>query len=304
MNNYQQDTRTNYSAMLSLVIGSIVFGLGSLIVAYVSVGAYAMTVWRLGIASVVFFGLWVVHNWFFKQKIVFPKNKKAHFFMVLAGVFLGLDLSLWHESIYAVGPGISTLLNSLQIFFLAVIGLVFFKERLSTGQMLSLLLAIFGVSLIASPEFNNNIHAKWGFFTGILSGMMLAISMACIRQVHEIEKTHIIPLMFVLSIFGAISILPLAIMNGDGFLPKNSQEWMLIVIYGVVMQCFAWGLIAFSIPKLTMAITGLILLTEPVATIFIDYFYLKKNIGLVQWVGVVVTLFAIYLGSIKPKKSR
>ena len=34
----------------------------------------------------------------------------------------------WHESIHAVGPGISTLLNSLQIFFLAAIGFFFYRN--------------------------------------------------------------------------------------------------------------------------------------------------------------------------------
>ena len=44
---------------------------------------------------------------------------------MLSGVFLAFDLSLWHESIHAVAPGISTLLNSLQIFFLSAIGFFF-----------------------------------------------------------------------------------------------------------------------------------------------------------------------------------
>ena len=39
------------------------------------------------------------------------------------------------RSIHAVGPGISTLLNSLQIFFLAAIGFFFYSERLSTLQI-------------------------------------------------------------------------------------------------------------------------------------------------------------------------
>ena len=42
-----------------------------------------------------------------------PQSKRAIFYGLLSGAFLGLDLALWHESIYAVGPGISTLLNSL-----------------------------------------------------------------------------------------------------------------------------------------------------------------------------------------------
>ena len=55
----------------------------------------------------------------------FPRSRKAMMYAALAGIFLAFDLSFWHESVYAVGPGISTLLNSLQIFFLAAIWLSF-----------------------------------------------------------------------------------------------------------------------------------------------------------------------------------
>ena len=130
-----------------LVVGCVVFGLGSLIVKFVNVGSYAIAFWRLAIAAVIF---WLLSR-LFGQKL--PKSRKAIYTAMLSGVFLAFDLSLWHESIHAVGPGISTLLNSLQIFFLSAIGFFFFGERLSKPQMFSLILAISGVALIGSPEF-------------------------------------------------------------------------------------------------------------------------------------------------------
>jgi len=67
------------------------------------------------------------------------------------------------------------------------------------------------------------------------------------------------------------------------------------------MQCLAWGLIAYSIPKLSLALTGLLLLTEPIAALVIDYSWLDKQINTLQWSGALLTMFAIYLGSLKPK---
>lgn len=108
----------SYAAPL-LVLGCVVFGLGSLIVKFVQVGSYAVAFWRLAVAAVVF---WLLMR-HFGQKL--PQSRQALRFAALAGVFLAVDLALWHESIHAVGPGISTLLNSLQIFFLTAIGVVF-----------------------------------------------------------------------------------------------------------------------------------------------------------------------------------
>ena len=109
--------------------------------------------WRLLIASFIFWFLMKLK----RQR--FPKSRKATMYAVLSGIFLAFDLSFWHESVYAVGPGISTFLNSLQIFFLAAIGLFFFGERQTKLQILSLFLAVIGVVLISGEELQHNFEA-------------------------------------------------------------------------------------------------------------------------------------------------
>ena len=286
--------QSNRFAATMLVIGCILFGLGSLIVKFVPVGAYAIAFWRLLIASGIF---WLLMKLYRKP---LPKQPKALFWTIASGVFLAFDLAFWHESIYAVGPGISTLLNSLQIFFLAFIGWLFFQEQESKLQLASLLIATVGVILIASPELQNNIEAGYGIFIGLLSGACLAASMASIRQAHRIEPISIFPLMWLISISGAITlILPSLIFNADSLYPTTLTDIGLILIYGVVMQCIAWGMIAYTIPLLSLGLTGLLLLSEPVAALVIDAFLLHKPINAWQWIGAFITLVAIYLGSLK-----
>ncbi len=280
-----------------LVFGCVVFGMGSVIVKFVPVGGYAIAFWRLSVAAVVF---WLLMR-FYGQNL--PKSSKARRFALLSGVFLGFDLAFWHESIYAVGPGISTLLNSLQIFFLAAIAWFFFGERQSRLQRFSLLLAVGGVVLIASPEFKHNLNAGYGILMGLVSGAMLAASMACIRQTHEAEPTALFPLMLLVSLGGAgVLLLPSLLLNGDALYPATLGDIGLVLIYGVVMQCMAWGMIAYAIPLLSLTLTGLLLLSEPVAALVIDYFWLDKPITGWQWAGAALTLFAIYLGSLNSGK--
>ena len=86
---------SNHYAAPLLVVGCVVFGLGSLIVKFVPVGAYAIAWWRLLISGWVF--------WFlarrFGQKL--PRSKTALAYALLSGAALGIDLALWHESIYS-----------------------------------------------------------------------------------------------------------------------------------------------------------------------------------------------------------
>ena len=104
------ETRSgNYAAPL-LVVGCIAFGLGSLIVKFVDVGSYAIAFWRLLIAAPIFFLL----GRFFRQKM--PTKRKTVGYALLSGVFLAFDLALLARKYSRRRPGISTLLNSLQIF--------------------------------------------------------------------------------------------------------------------------------------------------------------------------------------------
>ena len=153
-----------------------------------------MSFWRLLVGALAF----ALLAWW--RRSPFPRNRRCWWFAAAAGVFLNLDLALWHESIHAVGPGISTLLNSLQIFFLAAIGLLFFGERPGGWQMTSLVLAVIGVALIASPEFAQNDRAAWGLLSGVGSGAMLALSMVSIRKVHTFAPVALLPLMLILSV--------------------------------------------------------------------------------------------------------
>ena len=286
------------SAPIGLVIGCIIFGLGSLIVAHVDIGGWAMSFWRLAVSGLVFAVLAKIMG----QRM--PKSRRAIFYALLSGAFLGLDLALWHESIHAVGPGISTLLNSLQIFFLAFIGFVFYQEKQTKFQLISLVLAIIGVGLIASPEFAYNIQAGWGFVSGIVSGACLAVSMTWIRQTHQYQTVAILPLMALVGIGGAVAVVPVMwLVDAGRIMPTTWADIGWIVVYGTLMQCVAWGLIAYNIPKLSLALTGLLLLSEPVAALVLDYFWLDKAISGLQWGGAVLTMLAIYLGSLKAKSA-
>lgn len=285
----------NALAIIGLLVGCLLFGAGSVIVAHIDIGSYAMAFWRLVVSSIIFLALGKI----FSQR--FPTHKKSVMYALLAGVFLGLDLALWHESIHAVGPGISTLLNSLQIFFLAFLGFVFFKQKQSPLQLASLVLAVIGVAMIGSPEFRHNSYALWGFISGVVSGGCLAVSMIFIKQTHTHQQVALMPLMTLVGIGGAMALLPLMMVFDTKIVPTTLSEIGWILVYGTVMQCMAWGMIVYSIPRLNLTLTGLLLLSEPVAALVIDFVWLDKPINSLQWAGAVLTMGAIYLGSVGNK---
>ena len=128
--------------------------------------------------------------------------------------------------------------------------------------------------------------------------------MVFVRKTQQTEPTSIFALMLLVSIGGmAALVAPALTLNAGNALPTSAAQIGWLLVYGAAMQCFAWGLIAYCIPLLSLSVTGLLLLTEPVAALLIDFAFLSKPISALQWLGAAITLLAIYLGSLKTEKA-
>ncbi|AIL32559.1 DMT family transporter [Basilea psittacipulmonis] len=280
------------SPLLQLAAGCIISGLGSLMVATIDMGIYAIAFWRLFIAAVIFLLIMLF------GKFPFPKYKQTFFYAALAGILGAVDLMLWHVSIHAIGPGIATLLNSLQVFFLALIGLFFFRESLSKIQTISILVAVVGIALVVWPEIGLSQEITLGLVTGLLSALAFALSMLSIRSATVQEKMPIFGIMFLIDFVGMLFTLPFAIyFDAQRFFPAVSLDWLNILAYGAVMQCLAWFLISKSISHVRLAIVGLLMLAQPTTALLGDGLFLHRVLDSVQYAGILLTMVAIYFGS-------
>ena len=76
----------------------------------------------------------------------------------------------------------------------------------------------------------------------------------------------------------------------------------MLVIYGVLVQFVGWLLVNRSIGAISLGLTGLILLLEPVITCFSDVAFLGTASSALQISVALVTMLAVYIGSIKPPR--
>src|SRR5690606_17803907 len=77
-----------------------------------------------------------------------PLPRRAWLWALLPGVAFAVDLWLWHRSILLIGPGLSTLLANAQVFFMALAGVVVYRERIGPRFVAGLVLAFLGLWLL------------------------------------------------------------------------------------------------------------------------------------------------------------
>lgn len=103
-----------------------------------------------------------------------------------------------------------------------------------------------------------------------------------------------------LSLWAALVLLTYALATGESLAIVDGQTLLMLIIYGVLVQFVGWLLVNRSIGAISLGLAGLILLLEPVITYFIDVTFLGKASSTLQICGALLTIFAVYIGSIKP----
>ena len=91
------------------------------------------------------------------------------------------------------------------------------------------------------------------------------------------------------------------LISGIPFSIPSTKALLSLVALGLFSQTIGWLLITNSMPKMRASLTGLILLLQPTLAFVWDVLLFNRPTELMNWFGVFVTIFAIYLGASKRK---
>ena len=223
---------------------------------------------------------------------------------LLAAIFFALDLYTWHRSIAYVGPGLATILGNFEVFLVPAVGVVLFRERLSPRFVISVPLAVTGLFMIVglrwgqlSPDYRIGIY--YGLSTALFyTGFLIALRKL---QSHPSKPTATLSLM-VVSFSTSLYLALETIRAGESFAIPDLQSGLSLVALGLMCQTGGWLLITRSLPRIPAAIAGLILLLQPSLSFVWDVLFFNRATSTMAWVGVVLTLSAIYLGATSGRK--
>jgi len=217
---------------------------------------------------------------------------------LVAGLVFFLDLTVWHQSIRYVGPGIATLLGNFQVFFVALFGILFLRERLSWQFACSVPIALAGLALIVGmPSLDGGSDYGKGILLGLLTAVFYSIFLLIVRGTQSRPKAlspevNLAYLSFSAALFFFLAIgfsaAPLAI-------PSATALWSLLG-YGLVTHFIGWVVISGALPRIRASVAGLVLLLQPILSFVWEVIFFQKRFSPAQVGGALIALFAIYLG--------
>jgi len=216
----------------------------------------------------------------------------------VAVAFSWRSTSYWHRSIHLIGPGVSTLLTNLQVFFTATLSYLLFKQGVTRLFVLSVPVAMFGLYLITGADFGtlSGDEAR-GIWMGLLSALFYS---GYILSLHQTMKSSSLDGMSSMLVVSLASIALLAVtgpLNGASFVIPDLQTLWALLGVGILSTTLGWTLISSSMRAVPVTTAGLILLLQPTLAFIWEVLLFAKPVELMETVGVILILVAIYRGS-------
>jgi len=241
---------------------------------------------RLIIASVLLISIAVAN------KRNFSLNLKSH-----GWIFILALIAVFHLWIQVTGLQYTTAANTGWIIgtapiFMAIMGLIFFKEKISLLSLTGIVLSVFGLLMLIGKGNITNI----GFIEN--KGDLLVLGSAFTWGVYSMVNKKISlsysPLMTILYLFlmMAIIIIPFNL-NQETILSVvhlSTTGWLMILFLGLFCSGISYVIWAQALRDMESAKVGAFLYFEPLVTVAAAWYFLREEITILMIIsGLLIT---------------
>ena len=292
-----RDNRGKNILQLHFIV--FIFGFTSVLGALISISALPLTIYRMGIAS-LFLALFI----FFYDINKFKLKKPIVIKILICGVIIALHWITFFYAIKISNVSITVSMMSSAAFLTSLIEPLFFKKKFLLYELILGLLSLFGVFII----FNAELKYIDGLIVALISSVLVSV-FTLLNSRIVINNSSITISFYELFVGFLFSFLYYYLFFDASLILKkiNNQDFMFLVILGIVCTSYAFtksvDLIKYLKPFTIMMIINM----EPVYAILISLLIFGESeyLSINFYIGFFIILIAVIINGIfKYKKNK
>ena len=295
--------KSTYTAYIKLITAIAIWG-GSFIATKIAVGEVSpvTVVWLRFLIGIIILGYLA-----WKQKELILPERKDRFELLWLG-FLGITLHQWLQSSGLVTSEASTTawLVSTSPIFMALLGWLFLKEKLSWRTVTGFLLATVGVLFVVTKGDIQSLFSE-GFGTAgdiliLISAPNWALFSVLSRPI--LKRFSAIKVTFYVLFFGWLltSVQFLVGHHWVEFSQLSSTGWASIAFLGIFCSAIAYIFYNDGLKSLPATQVGAFLYLEPLVATIVAAVVLSESIVLASLVGGGLILLGVWVVNHKSEK--
>ena len=278
--------------ILFVLIGAFLISFSPVMVSMSDLQPTVSAFYRVFIGSI--FLIFVI----FLNRSLYIYSFSVNPYLILAGIFFALDLWFWHRSILYIGPGMSTLIANFQIFIIPLMSFFIFSMTPNKFQIIAIVLGISGLYLTLGYGGSiDNENIKLGFMFAIMTALAYSAYILSLKK-NNIEASHeISPLisLFYVSFISALILFIVIKIEGVSMAINDSSNLYSMLAYGIICHVFGWYMIILGLKTVTATTAGIILISQPIFSLFWDYLFFSRHTTSIEIIGIAVVIIAMII---------
>lgn len=275
------------NAVVAVLIGATLLGLAPIGVRLSEVPPVATSLWRF------IFALPVLALWALNDK---PASGRDTRLLLLAGVFFGLELSLWAVALTKTTVANATLLTNMTPIFAALFGWLLLKEKIAPAILVGGAIALCGAVLLAAGRAAGPASANeegLGDLMAMGSAFGYAAYLLIVRSIGK--RVGVGAIMFWAAVSAAAVAFVIALLLGEQLLPHSLRGWLILIGLGLVVQVGGQGLIAYGVGRLPIMVSTVLLWMQPLAAAVLSWLLFGEALGPLALFGAALVLAGLFL---------
>lgn len=222
--------------------------------------------------------------------------------LLLSGIPFGLTGIFYYQSLQTLNASLAIILLFQFVWIGTLIEWIFYKKKPTKVNILSITILLIGSILAAGIISNGGIALSW---QGTIWGLLAAVTFSTFIFLSGSVGTDVPPLLksavlstggliVVFLVFPPIYLVDLPVLLGV------APYGLLLGFFGVVLPPL---LFSIGMPHIGPGLGTILTTSELPVAVSMSALVLKEDVGLVQWVGVVLILCGIIVGNVRGTKS-
>ena len=283
-----QNPRNRILAYMALATGILSLGMTAMFVRWADAPGPVTGFYRLAIAPALTAPLFIRRQW--KQAAI----PRAHLLIpLLGGLFAAGDFALWNTSVLFTTASNATLLGNTAPLWVALIAMLFFRERLRLDFWVGLALALAGAVFIVGRDFL--VHPSLGVGDLMACGAAVFYAAYMLTTQRGRANLDVFRYWWLASLSATFGLMAINLVMGFSLTGYPSYSWMIFLATAIVSQIIGYMSISYALGHLPASVVSPSLIGQPIVTTILAIPLLGELPETIQIVGGVIALAGIYL---------
>ena len=220
-------------------------------------------------------------------------EKRTVLMCFLSGIFLACHFTLYFQSLAYTSIASSTVLVDTEVFFVAIISILFMKEKISRVGRISILLTFAGSVILALGDRSASSNAVYGDILAVSGAFFVALYTLIGRA--ERKKMTTTSYTFLVYAASSVTLALYCLAAGIPVTGYGAKNYLLGM--GLTLCCtfFGHSVFSWSLKYLSPSFVSTAKLGEPVFATILGIILFRQMPAQQQVVGGVIILAGLYL---------